>query len=188
VDTILAKGPNFVFAREFIQQEYPSKIWVSLMNQLSEEDRRIWRSATLDQAYPFTSFKAGVFALASLLDSLEIVETARMYEYIAERSLNTLYKALFHFTNPAYVIQNYPRLWEKFFTTGTVEANITEERRAVVTFKLPEIFIDWLPPACVGYSRKAIELAGGQHFTIRQLEKYELEDDCWLISYEMGWL
>ncbi len=187
MEIVLAKGPNFVFARDFIQKEYPQEIWDSLMNRLSSTDSIIWQNAALDGAYPFSIFKTGVFTLANLLEFPEMLETAKMYEYIADRSLNTIYKTFFRLTSPSFVIQNYPRLWDQFFTAGQVEVPLAKDKRAIVVFNLPEIFIDWLPPACLGYSRKAIELAGGQHFNMHQIENVNLDNDYWKVSYEMGW-
>jgi len=56
-----------------------------------------------------------------------------------------------------------------------------------VTFTLPEIFLDWLPPACLGYSRKAVEMAGGKHFAMRPLGKEEQYNKDWKISYKLSW-
>jgi hypothetical protein len=154
---------------------------------LPEEHAAIWRSASLEEEHPFATFKAGVFILADALDSPEMVETAEMYEFIAERSLSTLYKAFFRFTSPQFAIRNYPRLWRRFFNAGEVHVPMAEEGQAELIFTLPEIFLDWLPPACLGYSQKAVQMAGGKHFTMRQLEKRAVTGDIWEVKYKLGW-
>jgi hypothetical protein len=184
---ILAKGPNFVFAREFILKQYGEQTWDRILARLPDDVAASWRNADLDHALPFAAFKAGTEALSAELGSPEIVELAKMYEFIADRSLSTLYKAFFRLTSPAFVIRNYPRLWEMFFNTGKVEVDLPEKNQAIVTFTLPEIFLDWLSPACLGYSQRAVEMAGGKYFAIRQLEKKRLTVDEWQISFKLSW-
>jgi len=184
---VLAKGPNFVFAREFVLNKYGAQTWEGMLAGISPEDAAVWRDAELDQDHPFSAFKAGAFALANQLDSPEMVEIAEMYEHIADRSLSTLYKTFFRLTSPQFVIKNYPRLWERFFTEGTVRIPSSDRQQAIVVFTLPGIFLDWLPPACLGYSQKAVTMAGGKHFTMRQVEMKQLADDLWEISYKLAW-
>jgi len=184
---ILAKGPNFVFAREFILKHYGEQTWNQVLARMSDDMAVSWRNADLDHKLPFATFKAGTQALSDELGSPEIVELARMYEFIADRSLSTLYKAFFRLTSPAFVIRNYPRLWEMFFNAGEVEVDLPEKNQATVTFTLPEIFLDWLPPACLGYSQRAVEMAGGKYFAIRQLEKKRLGVDEWKVSFKLSW-
>jgi hypothetical protein len=184
---VLAKGPNFVFAREFILDRYGEQTWNGVLARLPEEAATTWQDADLDDSLPFADFKAGALALAEELGSPEIVELAQMYEYIADRSLSTLYKAFFRITSPAFVIRNYPRLWEMFFTAGNVSVDLPERNQAIVTFTLPEIFLDWLPPACLGYSQRAVEMAGGKYFTIHQLEKESSGSGQWRVSFRLGW-
>lgn len=184
---ILAKGPNFVFAREFIQRNYGEPTWQSVLSRLPGEVAGIWRDATLDNAYPLAAFKQGVNALSDELGSPEMLETAEMCKHIADRSLSTVNESFFRLTSPVFVIENYPRLWERFFTAGEVEVTKSNRDHAVVAFTLPEIFLDWLPPACLGYSQKAVEMAGGKFFTMRQMEKKQLPSKEWVVSYRLGW-
>jgi hypothetical protein len=184
---VLAKGPNFVFAREFIQKNYGEPTWRSVITRMSNDAATLWKSAELDQAYPFAAFKEGVFALAEELGSPEMVETAEMYKHIADRSLSTVYKAFFRLTSPVFVIKNYPRLWDRFFTAGKVEIPESNRSHAVVSFTLPEVFLDWLPPACLGYSQKAVEMAGGKYFSMRELKRRKVSDAEWKISYRLSW-
>lgn len=187
METVLAKGLNFVFAKEFIHQEYGLDLWETLLAELPDDISTIWQHATIHQAYPFTSFKSGVFKLAEIQGSPETIQTAQMYMFIADRSLNTMYKTFFRLTSPSFVIKNYPRLWDRFFTAGTVEVPMSKKNQAHIKFILPEVFLDWLTPACLGYSRKAVEMAGGQFFTMRQLDKKQIQNDLWEILYELGW-
>jgi hypothetical protein len=184
---VLAKGPNFVFAREFIQERYGLDTWRRMLESIGPDDAAVWRNADLDQAHPFSSFKSGIQALSNELGSPEMVEISEMYEYIADRSLSTLYKAFFRLTSPQFVIKSYPRLWERFFTAGTVRVPSSDKDHAVVSFTLPGTFLDWLPPACLGYSQKAVSMAGGKHFTMRQTEMNQLANDLWEISYKLAW-
>jgi hypothetical protein len=150
---IMARGPNFVYAKEFIQNEYGDRIWKQVLERLPEDVAEIWyRGTFISGLYPFNVFKVTVFTLSKVLGAPEDTEIAKMYEYIADRSLNIVYKMFFKVTSPSFVIGNYPMLWDRFFTVGKVEVPLVEEGHAKVKFILPEIFLDWLPPACLGYT------------------------------------
>ena len=125
--------------------------------------------------------------LSDELGALEDIEIAKMYEYIADKSLNALYKMFFKMTNPAFVIKNYPKLWKRFFQSGEVEVPVAEKGYAKLRFILPEIFLDWLPPACLGYSKKAVEMAGGKNLVMKLENKSLLSDNTWEIVYDLRW-
>ncbi len=185
---VQAYGLNFVFAQEYIIQEYGDAVWQGLLNRLPPADAKLWREATLEQPLPFSVFKSGVNALTAELNSVEMLQLSQMYMHIADRSLSTLYKVFFRLTSPIFVIKNYPRLWEQFFDTGTVTVKNDNRKSATVTFELPEIFLDWLPPACLGYSQKAVDMAGGSYFAMRQLEKVAQGNGDWKVSYRLSWV
>jgi len=89
--------------------------------------------------------------------------------------------------NPAFVIKNYSSLWTRFFNAGTVEVPVAEKGHAVLKFSLPEIFVDWLPPACLGFSRKAVEMSGGNGLTMQELSRQKQAEGGWVIVYELHW-
>ncbi len=186
---VMAKGPNFVFAKKFILQEYKADIWVKLLASVPSDVATIWRDTPLvTSSYPFGAFKSMVTSLSKVSGRQEEVETARLYEYIAENSLNVLYKIFFQLANPSFVIKNYPMLWSRFFDAGRVKVLVAGKGHAIVKFTLPEIFLDWLSPACRGYSKKAVEMGGGKDLTIHQVSKSLLSDNTWEIIYELNWV
>ena len=125
--------------------------------------------------------------LAKELDSPEEAEIARMYEYIADRSLNVIHKMFFKVASPSFVIGNYPQLWRRFFTSGKVEVSTAQKGHATLKFTLPEIFLDWLSPACLGYSTKAVEMAGGSNLTQQEKSRTLSSNGGWEIVYELNW-
>ncbi len=188
MEEVLAKGTNFVYAKEFIRKEYGEEIWGKVLGTLAPSDKEVWSGALLvNEQFPFRAFKSMVLALSKELGKAEDAETARLYEYIADRSLNVLYKVFFKFANPSFVIKNYPLLWNRFFNSGNVEVSEAEKGHAVVKFILPEIFWDWLQPACLGYSKKAIEMAGGTNLTLRRQSESSRTDALKEIVYELKW-
>lgn len=62
---------------------------------------------------------------------------------------------------------------------------VSEKGHAKVRFLLPEIFMDWLPPACLGYSTKAVEMAGGKNLVMKLEKKSLLPDKIWEIVYDL---
>ena len=185
---VLAKGVNFLYSKRFIEAKYGGDVWARIMESLSKESQESWEAGILvNHEYPFTAFKEMISVLTRELESAKDSEIACIYEYIADQSLNKIYKIFFTFANPSFVIKNYPIFWDKFFNSGKVEVPLSEKGHAVVKFTLPEIFLDWLPPACLGYSKKAVEMAGGRDLTMQAKSKSMVSAGTWEIAYELRW-
>ncbi len=184
---VLAKGVNFIFARQFIEQNYGRESWEKIMKAMPDDARPVWDQSLLAaQVYPFAAFKAMAAAVSGVLGVRKDAELSRIYEYIADQSLNRMYKIFFRLMNPAFVLRNYPTLWGRFFNSGSVEVPVAEKGKAVLKFILPEIFVDWLPPACLGFSRKAVEMSGGEGLSLQELSRQKQAGD-WVIVYELRW-
>ena len=41
--------------------------------------------------------------------------------------------------------------------------------------------------ACLGYSKKAVEMAGGKNLIVQLVGKFQLEMGLWNIEYELNW-
>jgi hypothetical protein len=185
---IMARGPNFVYAKEFIQQHYGEAVWQSLLQALPLAASEVWSSRHLiTEAYPFSAFKAMVTALSNVSETGSETQMSELYAYIADRSLNSVYKVFFRFSQPASVIKNYPKLWNRFFSVGTVNVVHSEKEQAVLEFSLPEIFLDWLPGACYGFSKKAVEMAGGRELQIDEKSRFKASGNAWKITFELQW-
>ncbi len=185
---IMAKGVNYLFARQYIENKYGKETWGRIMLSLSNEGKTVWSGVLLaSMEYPFSAFKEMMASLNRDLKSAKERELAAIYEYIADQSLNKMYKIFFTLANPSYVIKNYPKLWSKFFNTGTVEVMVAEKGHAVLKFLLPEIFNDWLAPACLGYSKKAVEMAGGRNLDMKKNSAGKVSEDLWETVYELRW-
>lgn len=188
MDAIRARGVNFVYSREYIQSKHGIKLWEKLLTRLPPQTAKLWAGPLLSLSnYPFADFKLMLQALSDELGTEKREKTAELYSYIADRSLSTLYKVFFKFSQPAFVLKNYPKLWERFFTSGEVTVISAEKGTAEISFKLPEIFLDWLPSACYGYSKKAVEMAGGKGLEQEETERIKLPDGEWRITYRLKW-
>ncbi len=189
MEDAIAKGPNFVFARQYVLEKYGKKVWQDILFGLDDSAFEIWNGKLhLRRNYPFSAFKQFANQLFDIVKVESENNYGTLYEYIAEQSLNTLYKMFFKYTQPAFVIRNYPRLWRQFFKTGTVNVPISHKGYAMLSFNLPEIFISWLPSACYGYSKKAIELGGGRDLILKENSKSKTEKGWWNIFYELKWV
>lgn len=184
----MAKGVNFTGAKLYIESKYGAEVWGRIMKSLPAESAEIWGGMLLTGAwYPFKAFKEMIVALNRELKTAKDSELAAIYEKCADLSINKLYKIFFSFTNPSFAIKNYPKLWSMFFNAGKVEVAAAEKGRAVLKFILPEIFNDWLPPACLGYSKKAVEMAGGSNLAIQLINAKRISDDLWETVFELRW-
>lgn len=185
---VMAKGVNFVYAKRFIEQEYGAESWQKLIDAMPDFAKNIWDGGIMVSSnYPFSVFKEMTYALAANLNVRKDSELARIYEYIADQSLHRVYKLFFSLTNPSFVIKNYPKLWSMFFNSGTVEVEVPGKGRAVLKFNLPDIFLDWIAPACLGYSKKAVAMAGGRNMTMRTVKKDLTPQGDWEIVFELKW-
>lgn len=185
---VLAKGVNFLYARQFIENEYGPEKWNAILRALPKGCHDVWSGGIMaHKSYPFSAFKEMTTALARESASLKKEQLARIYEFIADQSLNKVYKIFFSFTNPSFVIRNYPKLWANFFNSGKVEVPLAGKGHAVLKFTLPEIFLDWLSPACLGYSKKAVEMSGGRDLSINELSRNLVDQGTWEITFELRW-
>jgi hypothetical protein len=149
----VAKGVNFVFAKEYILKEYGEQVWQRALARLPDEQATLWSGAIV----PF------------------------------DRSLNAVYKIFFKLANPSFVIGNYPKLWSRFFTTGSVTVPTAEKGFAKLHFQLPEMFLDWLGPACLGYSNKAVSMSGGRNVLVEELSRKLMPGGHWEVDFEIRW-
>lgn len=185
---VLARGPNFVYAQEFIRAQHGEGQWQEILEALPAPAAEVWRGRLLvTGTYRFQAFKDMLAALEQVVEVVPEEETSRMYEHIADRSLTTVHKFFFKFADPSFVIKRYPILWQRFFLAGRVNVPIAEKERAVLEFELPEIFLDWLRPACAGYSKRAVELAGGTDFEQFESGRQALGGDRHKLTYELLW-
>lgn len=185
---VMARGPNFVYAKQFVRQEHGDDVWRQVVDRLPADAAPIWnKQILLTDSQPFSAFKAMPVALAEVIGTRAESETARMYAFIADRSLNSIYKFFFRFADPKFVISRYPVLWGRFFESGRVAVPLAERGRARLDFELEEIFLDWLRPACLGYSQKAVELSGGSELVLTDREVARAAEDIWRVSYELTW-
>jgi len=184
----VAKGVNFVFAKEYIIDKHGESTWNKAVARLSEEHAKVWTGVLVPfGTYSFPAFKAMVHAVSEESGARDDRELARMYEYIADRSLNAVYKIFFRFANPSFVISNYPKLWSRFFTAGKVTVSKAEKGFAQIRFELPEMFLDWLGPACLGYSNKAVTMSGGRDVLVEEQVRRRIADDDWEVDFQIRW-
>ena len=188
MEDVSARGPNFVYGREFVCDQHGLKVWERVLDAMPAAAAAVWNGPLLiTGTYPFSSFKAMLAALTEVVGAQPDEETGRMYSYIADRSLNSVYKFFFKLAQPSFVISRYPVLWQRFFESGDVRVSGAGPGRARLDFTLPEIFLDWIRPACLGYSTKAVSLSGGRELEQQEVERSRLADGQWRISFELAW-
>ncbi len=188
MEDVFARGPNFVYGMEFVREEHGLKVWEQVIEAMPPEDRSVWEGPLLiTGAYRFAAFKAMLAALTEVVGVRPEEETAQMYSYIADRSLNSVYKFFFRLAQPSFVIARYPILWQRFFKSGSVEVSGGGAGRARLDFTLTEIFLDWIRSPCLGYSTRAVSLSGGSDLRMEEIEQSPLADGLWRISYQLSW-
>jgi hypothetical protein len=185
---VLARGPNFVYAAEYLRNRFGEDKWKETLAALPPAAARVWGEPMLvTNVYPFQTFKDLLVSLEQVVHAIPEQETTRMYEHIADRSLTTVHKFFLRFADPSFVIKRYPLLWQRFFLAGKVEVPTAGKGHASLEFELPEIFLDWLRPACTGYSKRAVELAGGSDFRLIEAGNEALGDGSYRMAYRLSW-
>lgn len=184
-----SRGPNYVYAKEYVIKTYGESTWNSVLANMSPDLAAKWKGALLpSHSYSFGDFRSFTKILTKQVGSFAQKENGKMYEYIADRSLNGIYKMFFRLSSPSFAIKNYPKLWSHFFNAGKVSVLSVESKRAVIEFTVPEIFVDWLDDACYGYSKKAIELGGGKDLKLYRVKKVDSGVGQWALTYELTWV
>ncbi len=184
----IARGPNFVYSREFVKEHHGEEVWERVLQGLPPEAAAFWRGPLLVTGrYSFVSLLEMTRVLCDQTDMEGCEELSDMYAHIADRSLNTIYRFFLRFSQPSFVISHYPTLWKRFFESGRVEVPVAGDRAAKLVFEVPSIFLDWLPPACLGYSKKAIELAGGRDVRMDETGREKLSGDTWRVVFLLNW-
>jgi hypothetical protein len=187
-DQAFARGANFVLALAYVREVHGEAVLARALDRLSPADRRVWDGPPLlIGTYDFGAFKAFTVAVARETGTGGDRALAEMYAFIADRSLSSLYKVFFRLANPAFVLGNFPRLWSRFFTAGVVQVPHAAKEAAELRFTLPPVFLDWLGPACLGYSTKAIQLAGGRDARVQELRRHALANGDWEVDYKVTW-
>jgi hypothetical protein len=186
---IQAKGINFTGVKKYVEMNYGEEMWLQLIKSLSPETQAVWvDNHAAGAAYPFSAFKEMISALHSLLKATSESEAAAVYEFIVDQSVSSMGKIYHRMTQPSQVVRNYPQLWSKFFNAGTVQVPVATRGRGVVRFLLPEIFDDMLPAACLGYSRKAVEMGGGKDLRMERTAYQKKNDGLFESVYELRWV
>jgi hypothetical protein len=68
-----------------------------------------------------------------------------------------------------------------------VDVPVADKSHASVRFLLPDVFDDWLSPACLGYSTKAVAMAGGSDLTMKRTAYEKKPDGLFESVYELCW-
>jgi len=184
----IARGVNFVYAKEYVLERYGDAFWERVCRRMDDRHTAMWeRKLVPVGTYSFDAFKAMARAVSQEAGEQNGRVLAQMYEAIADKSLNALYKIFFRMANPAYVIGNYPKLWSRFFTAGTVTVPEKGKGAATVVFHLPETFLEWIGPACDGYSTKAVTMAGGTDIAVHERSRVLAADGEWDVTFDLRW-
>ncbi len=184
----MAKGINFISVKKYVEMNYGEEMWHQLIESLSTEVKTVWNlTHKTGSDYPFYAFKEMISVMKSSLRTTRESEMAAVYEFIADESMSSMSKLRLRMSTPSSVIKNYPALWSSFFNAGTVDVPVASKGQGVVRFVLPEIFDDWLQPACLGFSKKAVEMAGGKDLMIQRTAYEKRKDNLFESRYELRW-
>ena len=70
MEEVLARGPNFVYGREFVRDEHGQGVWEQVLDTMPADAAAIWSGKLLiTGSYPFPAFKK---MLAALEDDVEV--------------------------------------------------------------------------------------------------------------------
>lgn len=189
MDEKIVKGANYVYTKDYIIKTYGLPKWQQILDKLSKPSAMIWsNNLILIDSFPFEPYYEIIKTLAEVCGLNSTEELGKVYEYIAHKSLNSVYQMFLSLTQPSFVLSRYPLLWKRFFNTGMVKINHIEKGKAEIEFGLPASFKEWITPACYGFSKAAIEMAGGSQFN-QKLRTSEVSDSGeWKFVYDLTWL
>jgi len=188
IDDQMVRGVNYIFTRQYILQHQGMDLWKKVLAMLPLEHRQEWEKPLLAiSLYSFSAYMELIEKYCDMISVAQKQELISIYEYIAEQSLTTLYKHYMNRTDPSSMIGNFPKMWDRFFSAGKVEVYELTPTSVRLEFELPEVFLSWIFSACLGFSRKAVELGGGVGLVQQEKKRIRVKADIWKISYSLNW-
>ncbi|GIW47499.1 MAG: hypothetical protein KatS3mg078_1376 [Deltaproteobacteria bacterium] len=188
-----AKGSIFAHAKEYINRTHGTGIWKEILGYLTEKDREFWEgSFNKTEWYPTPLLNRLIRIYDKLIGSGDFKSIEPVAEYIAEQDLSPVFDIFINLKNPVFILNSAPSLWSRYFNTGTVKIEISDEKNNYYRFSLKELADDnlvssraictWGVPT---WLKKALLMAGAKEVIAKHTRcRYEGSNECVL---EVWW-
>ena len=113
------KGTLLVNLKAYVEKQHGVMGWQSLLDALAAPDREVLSGLVLVGGwYPVGTWNRALekYLSTSRTPSQEMIAIAR---FIADRDLNSLFKALLRMGSPAFVLSRTDSLWRRYFDVGS---------------------------------------------------------------------
>ena len=122
-----ASGSIFLYAREYIINNYGQDTWDKITEQLAEDERVF---AKMDYSpndwYPVYLLNRVLSILDVLLSVEKNTSIIPIVKYITEKDLLPVFNLFLNLKDPVFVLQNVPSIWNRYFDTGTVNIELSD--------------------------------------------------------------
>ena len=189
-DEAHGKGTLLVNLKAYVERQHGVVGWQQLMEALEPADRELLGGLVLVGGwYPVGVWNRALekYLARSRAPSQEMVEIAR---FIADRDLNSLFKALLRMGSPAFVLSRTDSLWRRYFDVGRFGHEELGDRHWHLTLEAPagqDAGPDvWTCNEGVsGWLTQALELTGARSGRVTHVRcRYQGSSHC---EYEAHW-
>lgn len=165
------KGSAVRSVIDFVKIKGDSSTWLTVVSQLSDEDRDIFSGVILSPNwYPMQSYHNLLLAISNNLSASSPEIGIDIGKKIIEDGLTGIYKTFLKILTPEYVMSKVPILWRRYFDGEQLElVEVTEKKitmEVIGEIKPPKVYCYTV----IGGMIKGIELAGGKNVVGREIK------------------
>src|SRR3954470_1205355 len=131
------KGTLLINLRRYIVEKHNEAAWTSLLTALEPRDREVLDSLLLVGGwYPVGTWNRTLRAYVGRGKDpgKAVVEIAR---FIADKDLNSIFKALLRFGSPEFLLSRTDSLWSRYFDVGNMTNKELSKKKWQITLDAP---------------------------------------------------
>jgi len=135
-----ANGVIFVYTKDYIIKTHGENTWLDLLNNLSAEDKLHLSKNLIKTAwYSAPLLNRLINTYDAIHGNGDFAKIIPIVEHIAKNDLNPVFQVFLDLKNPAFVLNNAPTLWKRYFDSGEMIIDIADEENKRYILHLEEI-------------------------------------------------
>ena len=134
-----AKGSTFIYSRQYIINNDGEGIWLKTIESLTDEEKDFCKAdLSPHEWYPVYMLNKVFRSYDKIVGSGDYRAVIPIAKYIAEKDLLPVFDIFVNLKNPAFVLQNIPSIWNRYFDTGKVNFEIADAEKKHFQYSLED--------------------------------------------------